>query len=215
MLEYLLLHLLKAKIGLVAAAKIPVIATLLVLGTTGFVVTGTIQGDEDETMVNLTVKPLETKKCLDALIAQTATLLQLDVLAADATAQLRRMRERAAKDADRQNKDLGEDALMAQFNASSTQLREALAAARREVLATADLDKCQDGNPGTTVDLDVALLLREKYDKILRDFGPKVNNVLKGAKPKFDSLVANAPAKPQQAADDGDDSQDSGDSLGD
>ena len=43
--------LLKAKVSVFTvftAAKIPLIATLLVLGTTGFVVTGTIQGDEDD-----------------------------------------------------------------------------------------------------------------------------------------------------------------------
>src|SRR5438128_1548507 len=110
MLEQFLLHLLKAKIGWITMAKIPVIAALLVLGTTGFVVTGTIQGDDDDKIVNLTIKPLETKKCVDALIAQTETLLELDVLAADATRQLRHLRENARESADDQNKLLDEAA---------------------------------------------------------------------------------------------------------
>src|SRR5712691_1264350 len=167
MLEHLLLHLLKAKIGWITMAKIPVIAALLVLGTTGFVVTGTIQGDDDDKVVNLTVKPLETKKCVDALIAQTETLLELDVLAADANRQLRHLRDGARDKADEQNKLLDEATLRTTFDLASTQIREALSAARQDVFNVKDLDKCQDGNADTTVDLDIADL-RARYDTILR-----------------------------------------------
>ena len=199
MLEHLLLHLLKAKIGWITMAKIPVIAALLVLGTTGFVVTGTIQGDDDDKIVNLTIKPLETKKCVDALIAQTETLLELDVLAADATRQLRHLRENARESADDQNKLLDEAALRAQFDLSSTQIRDALSSARQDVFNVKNLDKCQDGNPDTTVDLDIADL-RARYDKILRDFGLKVSSVLTDAQNAFDVLVQNAPPKPPKQA---------------
>ena len=227
MFEQILLLLLKTKFYLIAGAKIPVIAALLVLGTTGFIVTGTIStdhGDDDGDddggrIVNLTVKPLESKKCIDALIAQTETLLQLDVLAGDANAQLRRMRERARDNADDQHKLLDEAALLERFGTSSLQVRDALAAARQDVLKAADLggiatftvrsttstgtdtyqpvlDKCQDRNPDTTVNLDVALL-RVRYDEILRDFGRKLTVILTDAQQAFDELVKNAPPKPR------------------
>ena len=196
MFQFILFHLLKFKIHAITAAKIPLIATLLVLGTTGFVVTGTISGgDEDDKTVNLVIKPLESKKCVDALIAQTETLLQLDVLAGDATAQLRRMRERARESADDQNKLLDETAVLTQFNTSSAKIREALAAARQDVFHAADLGRCQDGDAATSVDLDIAVL-QARYDQILRDFGVKVSGFLTEAQTAFDALVRNAPQKP-------------------
>src|SRR5207249_1766725 len=98
MLGHFFFWLLKAKVGVFTvftASKIPLIATLLVLGTTGFVVTGTIEGDEDDDRtVNLIIHPLESKTCIDALIAQTEALLEVDMLAADAKVQLRHMRDR-------------------------------------------------------------------------------------------------------------------------
>src|SRR2546428_10544815 len=72
-------HLLKAKLVFLGGANIPVIAALLVLGTTGFVVTGTIKGDEDgddRRRVTLVLTPPQSMKCVDALIAQTETPLQ-------------------------------------------------------------------------------------------------------------------------------------------
>ena len=136
--------LLKAKVGVFTvftAAKIPLIATLLVLGTTGFVVTGTIQGDDDDRTVNLTIHPLESKTCIDALIAQTEALLEVDMLAADAKAQLRHMRDRARDSADEQNKIIDETALRAQVETSSDRVLDELSAAsmrmpRRHVSGT-------------------------------------------------------------------------------
>src|SRR2546428_1250752 len=195
MFQFILFHLLKFKIHAITAAKIPLIATLLVLGTTGFVVTGTISGDEDDKRVNLVIKPLESKKCVDALIAQTETLLQLDALAGDATAQLRRMRERARESADDQNKLLDETAVLTQFNTSSAKIREALAAARQDVFKAADLGRCQDGDAATSIDLDIAVL-QARYDQILRDFGLKVAGFLTQAPTAVDTLGRNAPQKP-------------------
>ena len=196
MFEQLLMMILKLKFHAVAAWKIPVIATLLVLGTTGFVVSGTVQADEDgEKRFNFTVKPLETKKCVDALIAQTDTLLQLDVLAGDAQVQLRRMRERARDSAEEQRKLLDQVALLTQSNTSSEAIRAALSEARAKVMAAADLSKCQDGDENTTVDVDVDVL-RQKYDEILREFGRRLTTILIDAQKAFDDLVRNAPAKP-------------------
>jgi len=190
--------LLKAKVGVFTvftAAKIPLIATLLVLGTTGFVVTGTIQGDDDDRTVNLTIHPLESKTCIDALIAQTEALLEVDMLAADAKAQLRHMRDRARDSADEQNKIIDETALRAQVETSSDRILDELSAARKQILDAADLSKCQDGNPDTSVTLDVADL-RNTYDRIVRDFGRKLNDILDEAQQAFDVLVANAQPKP-------------------
>jgi len=190
--------LLKAKVGVFTvftAAKIPLIATLLVLGTTGFVVTGTIQGDDDDRTVNLTIHPLESKTCIDALIAQTEALLEVDMLAADAKAQLRHMRDRARDTADEQNKIIDETALRAQVETSSDRVLDELSAARKQILDAADLSKCQDGNPDTSVTLDVADL-RNTYDRIVRDFGRKLNDILDEAQQAFDVLVANAQPKP-------------------
>ena len=191
--------LLKAKVGVFTvftAAKIPLIATLLVLGTTGFVVTGTIEGDEDDDRtVNLTIHPLESKTCIDALIAQTEALLEVDMLAADAKAQLRHMRDRARDSADEQNKIIDETALRAQVETSSDRILDELSAARKQILDAADLSKCQDGNPDTSVTLDVADL-RNTYDRIVRDFGRKLNDILDEAQQAFDVLVANAQPKP-------------------
>ena len=133
MFHQFLLHLLKAKLEFIALAKIPAIAALIVLGTTGFVVSGTIQaeGDDDgDRIVHLTIKPLESKTCVDALIAQTETLLELDALAGDGMSQLRHLRDRASEAADEQNKVLDPAALRAQTDASSARVRDELAAAR-------------------------------------------------------------------------------------
>jgi len=197
MFHQFLLHLLKAKLEFVALAKIPAIAALIVLGTTGFVVSGTIQakGDDDgDRIVHLTIKPLENKTCVDALIAQTETLLELDVLAGDGQSQLRHLRDRASEDADDQHKTLDPAALRAQTDASSGRVRDELAAARTKVMAAADLSKCQDGNADTGVSLDVSAL-RATYDGILRDFDAKLGAILDEAQQKFDAIVAAAPTE--------------------
>jgi len=192
-----LLHLIKAKLEFIALAKIPAIAALIVLGTTGFVVSGTIQarGDDDgERTVNLTIKPLESKTCVDALIAQTETLLELDALAGDGQSQLRRLRDRASEDADDQHKTLDPAALRTQTEASSGRIRDELTAARKKVMDAADLSKCQDGNADTGVAVDVNAL-RATYDGILRDFDAKVGAILDEAQQEFDALIAAAPTK--------------------
>ena len=196
MFHQLLLHLLKAKVNLIALAKIPAIAALIVLGTTGFVVSGTIQanGDDEGDRVHLTIKPLESKTCVDALIAQTETLLELDALAGDGMSQMRRLRDRASEAADEQNKALDPALLRAQTTASSNRVRDELTAARKRVMDAADLTKCQDGNPDTGVALEVNAL-RVTYDGILRDFDAKLGVILDEAQQKFDALVAAAPAK--------------------
>ena len=197
MFHQFLLHLIKAKLEFIALAKIPAIAALIVLGTTGFVVSGTIQarGDDDgERTVNLTIKPLESKTCVDALIAQTETLLELDALAGDGQSQLRRLRDRASEDADDQHKTLDPAALRTQTEASSGRIRDELTAARKKVMDAADLSKCQDGNADTGVALDVNAL-RATYDGILRDFDAKLGAILDDAQQKFDALVAAAPTK--------------------
>jgi hypothetical protein len=212
MFHQLLLHLLKAKLNLVALAKIPAIAALIVLGTTGFVVSGTIQakGDDDgDRSIHLTIKPLESKTCIDALIAQTETLLELDVLAGDGMSQLRHLRDRAGEAADDQNKVLDPAALRAQTDASTKLIRDELAAARKKVMDAADLSKCQDGNPDTSVTLDVNAL-RATYDGILRDFDTKLGTILDEAQKKFDALVAAAPGKvitPDKEKDDDEDKE--------
>ena len=197
MFHQFLLHLLKAKVELFALAKIPAIAALIVLGTTGFVVSGTIEanGDDGDRIVHLTIKPLESKTCVDALIAQTETLLELDALAGDGMSQLRHLRDRASEAADEQNKVLDPAALRAQTDASSARVRDELAAARKNVMDAADLAKCQDGNADTGVTLDVTAL-RATYDGVLRDFDLKLSAILDEAQQKFDALVTAAPPKP-------------------
>jgi len=197
MFHQVLFHLFKAKLEFLALAKIPAIAALIVLGTTGFVVSGTIQakGDDDgERIVHLTIKPLESKTCVDALIAQTETLLELDTLAADGMAQLRHLRDRASEAADDQDKTLDPAGLRTQTDASSGRIRDELTAARKKVMDAADLAKCQDGNADTGVTLDVTAL-RATYDGILRDFDAKLGVILDEAQQKFDALVAAAPTK--------------------
>lgn len=197
MFHQFLLHLLKAKLDLIALAKIPAIAALIVLGTTGFVVSGTIQakGDDDgERSVHLTIKPLESKTCIDALIAQTETLLELDALAHDGMSQLRELRDRAGDIADDQHKTLDPAALRAQTDASTASIRDELTAARKKVMNAADLGRCQDGNAETGVALDVDTL-RATYDGILREFDAKLAAILDEAQTKFDALVAAAPTK--------------------
>lgn len=197
MFHQVLFHLFKAKLEFIALAKIPAIAVLIVLGTTGFVVSGTIQakGDDDgERIVHLTIKPLESKTCVDALIAQTETLLELDALAADGMGQLRYLRDRASEAADDQNKTLDPAALRAQTDASSGRIRDELTTARKKVMDAADLTKCQDGNADSGVTLDVTAL-RVTFDGILRDFDAKLGSILDEAQQKFDALVAAAPTK--------------------
>ncbi|MDQ2913709.1 MAG: hypothetical protein M3T56_10690 [Chloroflexota bacterium] len=197
MFHQLVFHLIKAKFHLVALAKIPAIATLIVLGTTGFVVSGTIEAkadDDGERIVNLLIKPLESKACVDALIAQTEAVLELDVLAADGQSSLRHLRDRASDAADDQHKALDPAALRVQIEASSGRIRDELTAARKKVMDAADLAKCQDRNADTGVALDVTAL-RGTYDGILRDFDARLGAILDEAQQKIDALVAAAPAK--------------------
>lgn len=202
MLGHVLLALLSGKASWLVAAKIPLVAMLLVVSTTGFIVTGTIShGEDGGEDVHLTITPLESMKCIDALVARTETMLTLDLLAGDASAQLRHARERARDKAEDLHKDLDEAALLAAYNDFSSQLRDALAQARQDVLKAADLDKCQDGNKDTTVDLDVADL-RAKYDQIVRDFGTKLNQILVDAQAAFDQVVANSPDRPKPPKED-------------
>lgn len=212
MLEFLL-HLLKGKLLLAGGANIPIIATLLVLGTTGFVVTGTIEvngDDDDRRTVNLVIKPLENATCVQALIAQTETLLELDALASDATRQLRHLRDRAREQADDQNKTIDETALRAQFDTSAAKVPPALAGARNQVLGAADLSKCRDGDPNTTVAVNLTSL-QATYDAILSGFGVTVSGILSEAQTAFDQLVASAPAKPPKNKEKDDDEDDDDD----
>ncbi len=196
MLQLVVVWLLKLKVHALAAAKIPMIAALLVIGTTGFTVTGQIQADEDgQGTFELVVTPLESKTCVDALVAQTEALMQVDLLAADAQSQLRRMRDRASDAADEQRKIIDGVALRAQYETSSGAIADDLAATRAEILAAADLGNCEDRDPNTGVQLDVADL-RARYDKIVRDFGTRLNGVLDEAQARFDALVASAQPKP-------------------
>jgi len=211
-LEFLL-HLLKGKLLLAGGANIPIIATLLVLGTTGFVVTGTIEvngDDDDRRTVNLVIKPLENATCVQALIAQTETLLELDALASDATRQLRHLRDRAREQADDQNKTIDETALRAQFDTSAAKVTPALAGARNQVLGAADLSKCRDGDPNTTVAVNLTSL-QATYDSILTGFGVTVSGILTEAQTAFDQLVATAPAKPPKNKEKDDDEDDDDD----
>ena len=212
MLEFLL-HLLKGKLLLAGGANIPIIATLLVLGTTGFVVTGTIEvngDDDDRRTVNLVIKPVENATCVQALIAQTETLLELDALASDATRQLRHLRDRAREQADDQNKTIDETALRAQFDTSAAKVPPALAGARNQVLGAADLSKCRDGDPNTTVAVNLTSL-QATYDAILSGFGVTVSGILSEAQTAFDQLVASAPAKPPKNKEKDDDEDDDDD----
>jgi len=211
-LEFLL-HLLKGKLLLAGGANIPIIATLLVLGTTGFVVTGTIEvngDDDDRRTVNLVIKPLENATCVQALIAQTETLLELDALASDATRQLRHLRDRAREQADDQNKTIDETALRAQFDTSAAKVPPALSGARNQVLGAADLSKCRDGDPNTTVAVNLTSL-QATYDAILSGFGVTVSGILSEAQTAFDQLVASAPAKPPKNKEKDDDEDDDDD----
>ena len=212
MLEFLL-HLLKGKLLLAGGANIPIIATLLVLGTTGFVVTGTIEvngDDDDRRTVNLVIKPLESATCVQALIAQTETLLELDALASDANRQLRHLRDRAREQADDQNKTIDETGLRAQFDTSAAKIPPALAGARNQVLGAADLSKCRDGDPNTTVAVNLTSL-QTTYDSILSGFGVTVSGILTEAQTAFDRLVATAPAKPPKNKEKDDDEDDADD----
>lgn len=197
MLHQFLFHLIKAKFELFALAKIPAIAALIVLGTTGFVVSGTIQakGDDDsDRIVHLTIKPIESKTCIDALIAQTETLLELDALAADGKSQLRHLSDRASEVADDQHKVIDPATVRAQTDASTARIRDELAAARKKVVDAADLAKCQDGSADTGVSIDINAL-RATFDGILRDFDAKLGAILDEAQQKLDALVAAAPTK--------------------
>jgi len=208
----LFINLLKAKLVVLGAANIPLIATLLVLGTVGFTVTGTIQvngDDDDRRVVNLVVKPLETKTCVDALIAQTETLLELDALAADTNRQLRHARDGARERADDQGKLIDDAMLRVALDTAAAKIPPALATARMQVLAAADLTKCRDGDPNTTVDVNVEAL-RATYDAILASFGQTLGAIVTDAQHAFDQLVTNAQVK-QTKHEGGDDDEDEAD----
>src|SRR2546428_10886603 len=80
-------HLLKAKLVFLGGANIPVIAALLVLGTTGVVVTGTIKGDEDgddRRRATFDPAPHERMHRRPALLVEAENLLAADAHAAGA-----------------------------------------------------------------------------------------------------------------------------------
>ena len=86
--------------------------------------------------------------------------------------------------------------------------RDVLTAARAQVFAAADLHRCQDNDPNTSVDVNVAIL-RATYDGILTSFGQTLGGILTDAQQAFDQLVATA--QPKQKKNEKDDDEDEAD----
>ena len=93
---------------------------------------------------------------------------------------------------------------------SAAKLPPALASARNQVLGAADLSKCHDGDPNTTVAVNLTSL-QATYDAILSGFGVTVSGILSEAQTAFDQLVASAPAKPPKNKEKDDDEDDDDD----
>lgn len=166
------------------------LAALLALTTTGFVISGEVDGKK----VELTLRSAESKGCVLALLARAEAAFEVEELWLDSRETLRRLRGDARDRAEEQNKRIDEIALQREYQAALAKLSAAKDEALLRLLGAANLAPCEDGDPDTGVLIDLARL-KQEYAGIVHDARTKMGAALNEAQAAFDRLVAMAKPK--------------------
>jgi hypothetical protein len=193
-------------------------AGVLVVSTTGVVVSGTVNGQS----VNLTLTPVAQQSsddesgCSAAAHIRNEALKSLHETWQTRRAELKTMAETAKASAKAAGKEVAEKDLENAVESLKKQLDEIRSAHARlmQERAASELGKCDDNDEegGVTFDLATLNTLREDLAKVVAEADRKMGDALAAAKSTFDQLVANAKAKVDAESSDSADSEDSGDS---
>lgn len=193
------------------AARGALAAGILVVGSTGVVITGVMGPGNDIALAVLapvvspspSPQPLPTAAvpttapagCAAALTVRTEALQALQEERAKALADLRTIRRTAAALAKAGNRELSEAALDSAERAVAAQIEQRLVDARAALAAAADLGPCESNDPARGAFFDLADL-RERYRVVVERLKKELREVLVQAGERFDVLLKEA--KPKQ-----------------
>ena len=196
------------------AARGALAAGILVVGSTGVVITGVVGPGNDVALAVLapivsaspsprpsptaTVPTTPPAGCAAALAVRSEALKALQEERAKALADLRTIRRTAAALAKAGNRELSEAALDSAEREVATQIEQRLLDARAALAAAADLTPCDSNDPGRGAFFDLADL-RERYRVVVERLKKELLEVLAQAGERFDALLKQAKPKPPPA----------------
>lgn len=152
--------------------------------------TGTVDG----VPVDLKISSIESRSCVEALLARTEARLEIEERYVDGRELLRRLRDDARARADERNARIDERALADELQRGLDELKAARDEALRLLREVADLSPCEDGDRGTGAVMDLARL-RQEYTAIVHNAKARSQAAIDRAQAAFDGLVASATPK--------------------
>lgn len=210
------------------AARGALAAGILVVGSTGVVITGVMGPGNDVALAVLapivSPSPSPTSSptaaaptappagCAAALAVRSEALKALQDERAKALADLRTIRRTAAALAKAGNRELSEAALDSAERELAAQIEQRLLDAKGALVAAADLTPCESNDPSRGAFFDLADL-RERYRVVVERLKKELRDVLVQAGERFDALLKQAKPKqpPARSTSGGSDSSDSSD----
>lgn len=194
------------------AARGALAAGILVVGSTGVVITGVMGPGNDVALAVLapvvTASPSPQPSptavapttapagCAAALAVRSEALNALQDERAKALADLRTIRRTAAALAAAGNRELGEAALDSAERDVAALIDQRLLDAKAALAAAADLSSCDSNDPARGAFFDLADL-RERYRVVVERLKKELREVLVQAGERFDALLKEA--KPKQS----------------
>lgn len=202
-------------------------AGILVVGSTGVVITGVVGPGNDIALAVLapvasaspSPRPSPTQAapttppagCAAALAVRSETLQALQEERVRALGDLRTIRRTAAELASAGRRDLGERALESAERELAAQVEQKLDGAKAALRDLADLTPCESNDPGQGAYFDLADL-RERYRLVVEQLRRELRGLLVQAGQRFDALLKDAkpvpPPAPSSASGGSDDSDD-------
>lgn len=194
------------------ASKGALAAGILVVGSTGVVITGVVGPGNDIALavlapvVSPSPSPIPSPSaspgaptpapagCAAAIAARDEALKALGQERDRALADLRTIRRTAAALAKAGNRELSETVLEKAEREFAAQAGERLDAAKRAIRAAADLAACDANDPDRGAFFDIADL-RERYRVVLEQLRADLRELLQRAGQRFDELLKEAKVK--------------------
>ena len=198
-------------IGLVALLgqlKLAAVGWIVVIGGAGIILIGTVAPVPASPAAHPVAQPVarEANGCSEARAVRDAAFARLEHDYRQALADLRALRDGTARDAAAQNKVLSEETLDGIEQAAQAELAARAEAARAELVAIADLHKCDGDDADSGQIFDIADL-RNRYnaivDRALADF----KRTVRGAADRLAAALAAAPVRVPQRGSQGSSSQ--------
>lgn len=183
-------------LSLVAHLKAAAVLWIVVIGGAGLILVGAIAPAPAgaRPAEHPSVEAHSPNGCDEARAVRDATLARLEFDYRQALADVRSLREAAARDAATQNKLLTSDTLDGIERAARAELTARWEVARAEIAAVADLHGCDGDDEDEGQIFDIADL-RNRYnlivDRALGDF----KRIVRGAADRFDAAVRAAPVR--------------------